>query len=114
MNNNKFRSPLVILAILTACVVVVVVGTIVVIDPPSRIGVDVDARSGAAGTYPDGVADEFREGMGNETSTEDFIDNSASTDGLSPLLESKDRTPPPKTDAANIEGVPDRMLEEIE
>lgn len=114
MNRNTFRSPLVILGILATGVVVGIAGTIVVTDPPSSAGMDVDARADGAGTYPDGVADEFREGMGNETSADDFIDNSASTDALSPLLEAEDGTPPPKTDATNLEDAPDRMVDEID
>lgn len=114
MNSNSVRSPLVILAIITAGVVVLVAITIIVTDPPSRTGMYVDARPDGAGSYPDGVADEFREGMRNETSTDDFIDNSAYTDSLSPLLESEDTTPPPETDAADIEDVPERMLKETE
>lgn len=54
-----------------------------------------DARPVGAGTNPDGEADELNEGLGNETTTEDFIEPGAATDGFAnPLLEVPDGDTP--------------------
>jgi hypothetical protein len=47
-----------------------------------------DARPVGAGTNPDGAADEFTEGLGNETSRGDFIEPGAPTEATpNPLLD---------------------------
>ena len=47
-----------------------------------------DARPTGAGTNPDGAADEFTEGLGNETTREDFIEPGAPTEASpNPLLD---------------------------
>jgi hypothetical protein len=50
-----------------------------------------DARPVGAGSNPDGVADELQEGLGNETTREDFIEPGAPTEGFpNPLLDAPD------------------------
>lgn len=54
-----------------------------------------DTRPVGAGTFPDGEADEYNEGLGNETTQQDFIEPEAPTDGFAnPLLDvPEDDTP---------------------
>ena len=54
-----------------------------------------DARPVGAGTFPDGDADEFREGLENETTRGDFIEPGAPTDGFTtPLLDTPEQAAP--------------------
>lgn len=51
-------------------------------DTPEAVpeaAIEGEQRPTGAGTKPDGVADEAAEGLDNQTSTEDFIDNSAAS-----------------------------------
>lgn len=75
-----------------------------------------DARPVGAGTNPDGAADEFTEGLGNETTREDFIEPGAPTEGFSsPLLDGPADAP----DVPSIDqldpgpGVDDEVLERM-
>jgi hypothetical protein len=55
-----------------------------------------------AGSQADGVVDEPREGLFNDTSTDDLIDQSAASDLLPPLLERDDQGVNP---ASSVEGL---------
>lgn len=62
---------------------------------------DVEEPTGA-GTNPDGVADEETEGLNNETSTDDFVDQSEAGD-TTPAIVEPDDGPDPQTDATGLE-----------
>lgn len=80
-------------------------------DPPVE-----DVRPAGAGTNPDGAADEFTEGLGNETTREDFIEPGTATEAFpNPLLEGPGDAP----DVPSIDqldpgpGVDDEVLERM-
>jgi hypothetical protein len=106
-----FAIPLV-LAVAVILVIAVYIGFIADQDPPgSEMPEDVGARPAGAGTNPDGVVDERLEGMSNETSTEDFIDNSQASDSRPAILDA-DEGPDPATSIEDLD-VPERINEGV-
>jgi hypothetical protein len=75
--------------------------------PPERL----DERPTGAGSLPDGPVDENIEGLGNETSTGDFIDSSGASD-LRPEILDAGEGPPPATSVEELD-VPDRINEGV-
>lgn len=76
-----------------------------------------DTRPVGAGTFPDGEADEFNEGLRNETTRDDFIEETAPTEAFpNPLLDPSlgDRpTAPSIEDLSPGPAVDDEVLERM-
>lgn len=106
------RSPI-ILGILAVVVAGGIGGALVYSQTPEVSPNMVDARPTGAGSKPDGAVDELREGLLNETSTDTFIDQSASSDTVPPLLELEDRAPSPETSVMNLERLPESVESQI-
>jgi len=89
-------------------------------EPPTAVTPeDLEARPTGAGSLPDGAADERIEGLGNETATDDFIDDSSQGDlrpeildpnaGPGPVTDVEDLNPPEPVDEDVLEpGPPDQ------
>jgi hypothetical protein len=106
-----FTIPL-ILAVAVVLLIAVYIGFLADRDPPgSQMPEDVGARPAGAGTNPDGVVDQRLEGMSNETSTEDFIDNSQASDNRPAILDAGEG-PDPATSVEDLD-VPDRVNEGV-
>lgn len=77
----------------------------------SDIPEDVGARPTGAGSLPDGAVDERIEGLGNETSTDDFIDQSGASDNRPAILDpTEGPDPAPGIDELDV---PDRINEGV-
>lgn len=76
-----------------------------------------DARPVGAGTFPDGEADAFQEGLGNETDQSDFIAPGAPTDATpNPLMDVPDGDAPTVNSIDELEpgpAVDDEVLERM-
>jgi len=72
---------------------------------------DVGARPPGAGSAPDGAVDERIEGLGNETSTDDFIDQSGASDSRPAILDPSEG-PDPATSLEELD-VPERINEGV-
>ncbi len=100
--------------LLALAVIALIAGYIVFIegDAPTELPpADLDERPTGAGSFPDGAVDENIEGLGNETDTDDFIDNSGAGD-LRPEILDPSEGPPPATSVEELD-VPDRINEGV-
>ena len=72
-------------------------------EPPTGVtSDDLDARPTGAGSLPDGAADERIEGLENETTADDFIDDSSQGD-LRPEILDPNSGPGPVTDVDELD-----------
>lgn len=65
-------------------------------------GADIETRPTGAGTLPDGSVDENVEGMRNQTSTGDFVDQTTATDDRPEILDA-DNGPDPAPSVEELE-----------
>jgi hypothetical protein len=106
--------------IVAVVVVLLIAGYIFFIEgePPTSVP-GLDARPTGAGSLPDGAADERIEGLQNETTADDFINDSSQGDlrpeildpntGPGPVSDVDDLDPPEQVDEEVLEpGPPDR------
>jgi hypothetical protein len=89
--------------IIALAVILVIAGYILFIEgePPTAVP-DLDPLPTGAGSLPDGAADEQREGLRNETATDDFINDSSQGD-LRPEILDPDTGPGPVTDVEDLD-----------
>ena len=106
--------------IIAVAVILLIAGYIFCVEgePPTAVP-ELDALPTGAGSLPDGAADEQREGLRNETTTDDFINDSSQGDlrpeildpntGPGPVTDVEDLDPPAPVDDDVLEpGPPDR------
>jgi len=70
--------------------------------PQHAIAQSLTQEPTGAGTKPDGVVDQPEEGLRNTTQTDTYIDSSAASDAVSPLLDVEDAGPEPASSAEGL------------
>jgi len=109
---GKFMGRIAVVAIVVVALIAVWIFFFADQDPPgSEMPEDVGARPTGAGSLPDDAVDERIEGLENQTTTDDFIDQSGASDTRPAILDPGNGPDP----AASVEelDVPERINEGV-
>src|SRR6056297_336935 len=109
---GKFMGRIAVVAIVVVALIAVWIFFFADQDPPgSEMPEDVGARPTGAGSLPDDAIDERIEGLENQTTTDDFIDQSGASDTRPAILDPGNGPDP----AASVEelDVPERINEGV-